>query len=535
MMEDMGLLDFVNSADPFKVKVGERTIAENKVPLLTKTEDRVIAPSTKTLQLMDQTFRYCKKVRFSARWLSRSPHRSISTGKTEDTPRTLFEKLVAHIGLADIGYGYSFHPTEEFVSSFVTLTLKRKCQDESDSAQDGYVRTRTTSDRFVILNSRSEPADTGALASPKVASPIPYVQTKVEATITANETETSYVLGNDTEGSSSARMGSLQPMIFMNPKLSIPLLRVSELEFMVIVKVEELASLSGETNLKDQFVAMQDIEIQRLKKRSSDLDARLSKLSYQVDSDLYPHLLTAIVRRRWVISHGLRLVFMKYCQSLDYQAALGKVISLAIDQDIQQDLEARIEHGKARRELGVVTAYDLGVKARYKEAVGELENISLPFLDRMESYNNATLECIMEALYLEGSPGDEDQALKIRRLHSVFEHVTVLIYYEWGGLRVPDMMCREFLLGEALEASRPRAQKCRRDASSSLVIAEPVTSGLRASSLTPIVEGQETSSSLVVAVTPLISLAIFDYPISDVSMMMNVAADGELAKSVFCA
>ncbi|GKE41355.1 hypothetical protein Tco_1468639, partial [Tanacetum coccineum] len=403
MMEDMGLLDFVNSADPFKVKVGERTIAENKVPLLTKTKDRVIAPSTETLQLMDQTVEdelrevageKKRKVGFSTGPL---PAKKVRVGAlviTEPNPSTAgktpsaLKKLVAHIGLADIGYGYSFHPTEEFVSSFVTLTLKRKCQDESDSAQDGYVRTRTTSDRFVVLNSRSEPADTGALASPKVASPIPYVQTKDEATTTANETETSYVPGNDTEGSSSARMGSLQPMIFMNPRLSIPLLRVSELEFMVIIKVEEL----GETNLKDQFVAMQDIKIQRLKKRSSYLDARLSKLSYQVDSDIYPHMLTAIVRRRLSI--------------------------------FQQDLEARIEHGKARRELGVVTTYDLGVKARYKEAVGELENISLPFLDRMESYNNATLECIMEALYLEGSPGDEDQALKIRRLHSVFEHVT---------------------------------------------------------------------------------------------------------------
>ncbi|GJZ93208.1 hypothetical protein Tco_0665273 [Tanacetum coccineum] len=43
--EEMGLLEFVNSADPFKVKIGERTLAENEVPLITETKDRVISLS----------------------------------------------------------------------------------------------------------------------------------------------------------------------------------------------------------------------------------------------------------------------------------------------------------------------------------------------------------------------------------------------------------------------------------------------------------------------------------------------------------
>ncbi|GJY01856.1 hypothetical protein Tco_0360008 [Tanacetum coccineum] len=53
--EEMGLLDFVKSADPFKVKVGERTLAENEVPLITKTEDRVIFSSLQTISLVDHT------------------------------------------------------------------------------------------------------------------------------------------------------------------------------------------------------------------------------------------------------------------------------------------------------------------------------------------------------------------------------------------------------------------------------------------------------------------------------------------------
>ncbi|GJR25897.1 hypothetical protein Tco_1102129 [Tanacetum coccineum] len=46
MRVEIGLLDFVNSADPFKVKIGERTLAENEVPLITETEDRSVKAGT---------------------------------------------------------------------------------------------------------------------------------------------------------------------------------------------------------------------------------------------------------------------------------------------------------------------------------------------------------------------------------------------------------------------------------------------------------------------------------------------------------
>ncbi|GKF58951.1 hypothetical protein Tco_0175737, partial [Tanacetum coccineum] len=53
--EEIGLLDFVKSADPFKVKVGEQTLAENEVPLITETKDRVISPFLQTINLVDNT------------------------------------------------------------------------------------------------------------------------------------------------------------------------------------------------------------------------------------------------------------------------------------------------------------------------------------------------------------------------------------------------------------------------------------------------------------------------------------------------
>ncbi|GKG61305.1 hypothetical protein Tco_0619030, partial [Tanacetum coccineum] len=51
----MGLLDFVKSTDPFKVKTGKRTLAEGEVLLLTKTADMVVTPSAQTIRLVSHT------------------------------------------------------------------------------------------------------------------------------------------------------------------------------------------------------------------------------------------------------------------------------------------------------------------------------------------------------------------------------------------------------------------------------------------------------------------------------------------------
>ncbi|GJX38767.1 hypothetical protein Tco_0252070 [Tanacetum coccineum] len=99
--------------------------------------------------------------------------------------------------------------------------------------------------------------------------------------------------------------------------------RVSELEAAVAAKADELAGLSvvelesecerlwgqvkGETKLKERFMAMQDAEVQRLVDRGSALDVRLSELSYQVDSEIYPHMLTVVAGHRlflWLLTEA---------------------------------------------------------------------------------------------------------------------------------------------------------------------------------------------------------------------------------------
>ncbi|GJS81627.1 hypothetical protein Tco_0748168 [Tanacetum coccineum] len=52
---DMGLLDFVKSTDPFKVKTGERMLAEGEILLNDETVNMTIPPSANIIQIVEHT------------------------------------------------------------------------------------------------------------------------------------------------------------------------------------------------------------------------------------------------------------------------------------------------------------------------------------------------------------------------------------------------------------------------------------------------------------------------------------------------
>nr|GFD47134.1 hypothetical protein [Tanacetum cinerariifolium] len=60
------------------------------------------------------------------------------------------------------------------------------------------------------------------------------------------------------------------------------------------------------TGWRSAFEEFKRYEDDRVEKRCAELDARLDVLSIDFDEELYPHMLTAIAGRRWVIGHGLR-------------------------------------------------------------------------------------------------------------------------------------------------------------------------------------------------------------------------------------
>nr|GFA53209.1 hypothetical protein [Tanacetum cinerariifolium] len=88
--------------------------------------------------------------------------------------------------------------------------------------------------------------------------------------------------------------------------------------------------VSGEETLKAAFEDYKRQQGQMVEQRCAEMDARLDALSIDFDEELYPHMLTAIAGRRWVIGHGLRLATMKCAESLEMRHAFADVVSAGI-------------------------------------------------------------------------------------------------------------------------------------------------------------------------------------------------------------
>ncbi|GKG17615.1 hypothetical protein Tco_0362572, partial [Tanacetum coccineum] len=78
---------------------------------------------------------------------------------------------------------------------------------------------------------------------------------------------------------------------------------------------------------------------------------------------------TTIAGQRWILGRGLRLMVMKYLQSLEYLAALRGAIGRAIDKGMQDGLAVGIDHGKAKSGLVDVAAYVPSMEANYVSAL----------------------------------------------------------------------------------------------------------------------------------------------------------------------
>ncbi|GJV14380.1 hypothetical protein Tco_1359703 [Tanacetum coccineum] len=59
-------------------------------------------------------------------------------------------------------------------------------------------------------------------------------------------------------------------------------------------------------------------------------EEKLRKLSIEYDEELYPHMLSAIAERRWLISHGLRLAAMSTLESQEVKQSFGDVVKCAL-------------------------------------------------------------------------------------------------------------------------------------------------------------------------------------------------------------
>nr|GEW45366.1 hypothetical protein [Tanacetum cinerariifolium] len=192
--------------------------------------------------------------------------------------------------------------------------------------------------------------------------------------------------------------------------------------------------------------------------RCAEMDARLDALSIDFDEELYSHMLTAIVSRRWVIGHGLRLVVMKCGESTELRQVFADVVSARIAKGMSEGLKYGVEHGKANLSLEAIEAYDLEAEAKYITALHALKDLQYPMVDQLESLNDAPIDVIMASLHLESDTGD-DAPQWICELRLSSSQLKIPVYSEVRDPTDPWSCKEEILLADAIAANVSHAKK----------------------------------------------------------------------------
>nr|GEW99027.1 hypothetical protein [Tanacetum cinerariifolium] len=135
---------------------------------------------------------------------------------------------------------------------------------------------------------------------------------------------------------------------------------------------QQVASLkeqvSGEEKLKAAFEQFKQYEDEWVERQCAELDAHMDSLSIDFDEDLYPHMLTAIAGRMWVVGHGLRLAMMKCAESLEMRQAFADVVSAGVAKGMSEGLKHGVEHERAQLTVESIEAYDPKAEAKFVAA-----------------------------------------------------------------------------------------------------------------------------------------------------------------------
>nr|GEW71806.1 transposase (putative), gypsy type [Tanacetum cinerariifolium] len=131
--------------------------------------------------------------------------------------------------------------------------------------------------------------------------------------------------------------------------------------------------------LKEHIEEFQDAQMNIVSDKVAKLDTNLLEMALHLENKFYPHLLTTISGRRWLLTHGLKLA---------------------------DGLSVGIDHGKAGRSLADVVAYNPAAKTDYNYALRRLRELDFSLLAELKSHKDADVEDIMNLFRLEGPLAD---------------------------------------------------------------------------------------------------------------------------------
>nr|GEV88825.1 putative transposase (putative), gypsy type [Tanacetum cinerariifolium] len=150
-----------------------------------------------------------------------------------------------------------------------------------------------------------------------------------------------------------------------------------------------------------QLEKFQDEKIKEVNEKFDKLCVVFVEMALHLEDKFYPHLLTTISGRRWLLTHDIKLAIVKCLNSTEYLSALGAAISKAVEKGMQEGLSAGITHGAEGRKLADVAAYNPSAKADYLSALQRLQNVNFSLIAKLKSNKDASVDTIMNLLRLD--------------------------------------------------------------------------------------------------------------------------------------
>nr|GEY42658.1 hypothetical protein [Tanacetum cinerariifolium] len=134
-------------------------------------------------------------------------------------------------------------------------------------------------------------------------------------------------------------------------------------------------------NCMEQLEKFQDDRMKAVNNKFDKLYTDFVEMALHLEEKFYPHLLTIIFGRRWLLTQGMELAIIKCLNSHEYLSALGAAISKTIKKGMQDGLSAGITHDKEGMVLTDVAAYNpfaevdfcFATAPKYKLVVDELQ------------------------------------------------------------------------------------------------------------------------------------------------------------------
>ncbi|GKA68092.1 hypothetical protein Tco_0768009 [Tanacetum coccineum] len=208
--------------------------------------------------------------------------------------------------------------------------------------------------------------------------------------------------------------------------------KVADLAASVKVREQEVTDLdivvtsvrSQNDNLVDQVCSWDgDIFHQALRKA---VYTDFVEMALHLEEKFYPHLLTTISGRRWLLTHVMELAIAKCFNSTEYLSTLGAAIGKAIEKGMQDGLSARVTHDAEGRALTDVAAYNPSAEADYLFALQRLQSVNFSVIAELKTNKDASIETIMNLLCLEDTLAEK---LGLTELQPHVEQLMVPIHH----------------------------------------------------------------------------------------------------------